>query len=74
MKQEEPRDFDTIRSYDLLNVACISEILTGNNDYIRKGHLDNPKKIPRKYRRTILNLIEYVDAWLIEAEDIKNKK
>lgn len=67
----EQRDFDNVRNYDLLNVACISELLTGNRDYIRKGHLENPKKIPKKYRKAILNLIEYVDAWLIQAEDIK---
>lgn len=68
------RDFDNVKASDLINVACVSELLTGNSDYIRKGWVDEPRKIPKKYRKSILNLIEYVDAWLIEAEDVKNKK
>lgn len=67
------RNIKNVTAKDILNVACMSELLTGNYDYIRKSWMDQPHKIPKKYRKLILNLLEYVDAWLIEVEDIKRK-
>ena len=58
---------------DFINWYCVSEYLTNNPDYLRKGWLDTPSKIPKKYRRALMNLASYIDAWLIEAEDLKNE-
>ena len=65
----EEREIDTIRAWDLLNVACLSEILTGNKDYIRKGHLKTPKKVPKKYRKKVYDLVQFIEAWIIKHED-----
>ncbi len=73
-KPAEKRDIHNVKASDIINVSCVSEILTGNPEYIRKSWIDRPSKIPKKYRRTVLNLVQYVEAFLIDVEDLKRFK
>ena len=71
----EKRTYENIRPSELINMKLVSEILSGNPDYLRKDWVENKqRKIPKKYRRLVLSLYEIVEAWLLEVEDYHESK